>query len=65
MPHSLVLNLLPQSPIPPGFLTGRHLHSLFLSLVSSVDRSLGDELHKNQANKAFALSPLQRIERRR
>ena len=63
MPHSLVLNLLPQSPIPPGFLTGRHLHSLFLSLVSSVDRSLGDELHKNQANKAFTLSPLQTTKR--
>ncbi|NEP17828.1 MAG: CRISPR-associated endoribonuclease Cas6 [Leptolyngbya sp. SIO4C1] len=59
MPHSLVLNLLPQSSIPPGFLTGRHLHSLFLNLVSSVNQSLGDELHKNQANKAFALSPLQ------
>jgi CRISPR-associated endoribonuclease Cas6 len=63
MPHSLVLNLLPQSPIPPGFLTGRHLHSLFLSLVSSVDRSLGNELHQNQANKAFALSPLQMVGR--
>lgn len=37
MPHSLVLNLLPQSPISPQFLTGRHLHALFLTLVSSVD----------------------------
>ncbi|HAT15119.1 MAG TPA: CRISPR-associated endoribonuclease Cas6, partial [Microcoleaceae bacterium UBA11344] len=34
MPHSLVLNLLPQAPIPPGYLTGRHLHALFLTLVS-------------------------------
>ncbi|MGE5657648.1 MAG: CRISPR-associated endoribonuclease Cas6, partial [Actinomycetota bacterium] len=59
MPHSLVLNLLPQSPIPPGYLTGRHLHALFLTLVSSVDRKLGDRLHAASADKAFALSPLQ------
>lgn len=59
MPHSLVLNLLPQSPIPPQFLTGRHLHALFLTLVSSVDRKLGDYLHESGADKAFTLSPLQ------
>jgi CRISPR-associated endoribonuclease Cas6 len=59
MPHSLVLNLLPQSPIPPQFLTGRHLHALFLNLVSSVDRNLGDYLHEAKADKAFTLSPLQ------
>ncbi len=59
MPHSLVLNLLPQSPIPPQFLTGRHLHALFLNLVSSVDRELGDYLHEAKADKAFTLSPLQ------
>lgn len=59
MPHSLVLNLLPQSDIPPQFLTGRHLHALFLTLVSSVDRSLGDRLHDSNADKAFTLSPLQ------
>src|SRR4028119_1333224 len=59
MPHSLVLNLLPQSPIPPQFLTGRHLHALFLTLVSSVDRQLGDYLHEAKADKAFTLSPLQ------
>ena len=59
MPHSLVLNLLPQSPIPPQFLTGRHLHALFLTLVSSVDRTLGDRLHDSTADKAFTLSPLQ------
>ncbi len=59
MPHSLVLNLLPQSPIPPQFLTGRHLHALFLTLVSSVDRQLGDYLHEPKADKAFTLSPLQ------
>lgn len=59
MPHSLVLNLLPQSPIPPGYLTGKHLHALFLNLVSSVDRDLGDRLHANTANKSFTLSPLQ------
>ena len=59
MPHSLVLNLLPHSPIPPQFLTGRHLHALFLNLVSSVDRQLGDYLHEAKADKAFTLSPLQ------
>ncbi|MBN3950435.1 MAG: CRISPR-associated endoribonuclease Cas6 [Nostoc sp. NMS7] len=59
MPHSLVLNLLPQSPIPPQFLTGRHLHALFLTLVSSVDSTLGDRLHDSTADKAFTLSPLQ------
>ncbi|MBD2246313.1 CRISPR-associated endoribonuclease Cas6 [Nostoc sp. FACHB-888] len=59
MPHSLVLNLLPESPIPPQFLTGRHLHALFLTLVSSVDSTLGDRLHDSTADKAFTLSPLQ------
>jgi CRISPR-associated endoribonuclease Cas6 len=59
MPHSLVLNLLPQSPIPPQYLTGRHLHALFLTLVSSVDSTLGDRLHDSTADKAFILSPLQ------
>ena len=59
MPHSLVLNLLPQSPIPPHYLTGRHLHALFLTLVSSVDKPLGDRLHESTADKAFTLSPLQ------
>lgn len=59
MPHSLVLNLLPQSPIPPQYLTGRHLHALFLTLVSSVDKELGDLLHDSTADKAFTLSPLQ------
>lgn len=59
MPHSLVLNLLPQSPIPPQFLTGRHLHALFLTLVSSVDCQLGDYLHESKADKPFTLSPFQ------
>ncbi|MBD2773676.1 CRISPR-associated endoribonuclease Cas6 [Iningainema tapete] len=59
MPHSLVLNLLPQSPIYPQFLTGRHLHALFLTLVSSVDKELGSRLHESTADKAFTLSPLQ------
>ncbi len=59
MPHSLVLNLLPQSPIPPQFLTGRHLHALFLNLVSSVDYQLSTYLHESKADKAFTLSPLQ------
>ena len=59
MPHSLVLNILPLAPIPPGYLTGRHLHALFLTLVSSVDKKLGDYLHDAAADKAFTLSPLQ------
>lgn len=59
MPHSLVLNLLPLSPISPGYLSGRHLHALFLTLVSSVDRELGDYLHNDPTDKAFTLSPLQ------
>ncbi|MGB3136612.1 MAG: CRISPR-associated endoribonuclease Cas6, partial [Nodosilinea sp.] len=56
----LVLNLLPESPIPPGFTTGKHLHALFLSLVSSVDAAMGSQLHANAGNKAFTLSPLQK-----
>jgi len=59
MPHSLVLNLLPESPIPPGFTSGKHLHALFLNLVSTVDADLGSQLQANQGNKAFTLSPLQ------
>nr|WP_242038655.1 hypothetical protein [Chroococcidiopsis sp. [FACHB-1243]] len=53
MPHSLVLNLIPQSPIYPEFLTGRHLHALFLTLISSVDKTLGNYLHQSNADKAF------------
>jgi CRISPR-associated endoribonuclease Cas6 len=59
MPHSLILNILPQSPISPGYLTGRHIHALFLSLVSSVDAELGTYLHDAKSDKAFTLSPLQ------
>ncbi len=59
MPHSLVLNLLPTSPIPLGYLTGKHFHALFLTLVSSADRSLGDRLHQQKTEKTFTLSPLQ------
>lgn len=60
MPHSLVLNLTPQSTIYPNYLTGRHYHALFLSLVSSVDKNLGDILHNTTNDKAFTLSPLQK-----
>ncbi|NCJ06632.1 CRISPR-associated endoribonuclease Cas6 [Synechococcales cyanobacterium C] len=60
MPYSLVLNLIPTSPIPPGFTTGKHLHALFLNLISTVDAELGNQLHANEGNKAFTLSPLQR-----
>lgn len=59
MPHSIILTLLPQSTIPPQFLTGRHFHALFLKLVSSVDPDLGECLHDTKADKAFTLSPLQ------
>jgi CRISPR-associated endoribonuclease Cas6 len=59
MPHSLVLNLIPQSPIPAQFLEGRHLHALFLALVSSADLELGNQLHAQNTDKAFTLSPLQ------
>lgn len=59
MPHSLILNLVPQTPIYPQFLTGRHFHALFLTLVSSVDKSLGEYLHQSNTDKAFTLSPLQ------
>lgn len=65
MPHSLVLNLLPESPIPAQFLTGRHLHALFLTLVSSVDTQLGGYLHESKADKAFTLSPLQVVSRQK
>lgn len=59
MPYSLVLNLIPLSPISPNYLSGRHLHALFLTLVSSVDKELGNYLHDSQSGKAFTLSPLQ------
>jgi CRISPR-associated endoribonuclease Cas6 len=59
MPYSLVLNLVPQSPIYPEFLSGRHYHALFLNLISSVDPTLGEYLHSAKADKAFTLSPLQ------
>lgn len=59
MPHSLVLNLVPGSPIYPQFLTGRHVHALFLEIVSSIDKPLADRLHEQKTDKAFTLSPLQ------
>jgi CRISPR-associated endoribonuclease Cas6 len=59
MPHSLVVNLIPKSPIYPEYLTGRHYHALFLTLISSVDKTLGDSLHDSKIDKAFTLSPLQ------
>jgi CRISPR-associated endoribonuclease Cas6 len=59
MPYSLVIDFVPRSPLSQNHLNGRHLHSLFLDLVSSVDRELGNQLHQQQDNKAFTLSPLQ------
>jgi len=59
MPHSLVINLLPLSPIPVKYLTGNHLHAMFLTLVSNVNQELGDRLHQSQSHKPFTVSPLQ------
>lgn len=61
MPHSLVVNFMPKTPIYPEYLTGRHIHALFLTLVSSVDKELGDRLHGEKANKGFSLSPIQQL----
>ncbi len=55
MPHSLVFNLLPQSDIQVGYLAGKHHHALFLNLVSSVDRNLGDRFHYSTADKVLLL----------
>ena len=59
MPYSLILNLIPVSSISPRYLSGRHLHALFLTLVSTVDQNLGNHLHHSESDKAFTLSPLQ------
>lgn len=59
MPYSLILNLTPISPISPHYLSGRHLHALFLTLISNIDQNLGNHLHASQSNKPFTLSPLQ------
>jgi CRISPR-associated endoribonuclease Cas6 len=59
MPHSLILNLLSVAPIPAQFLTGRHLHALFLKLVQAVDPDLSAYLHDRATEKAFTLSPFQ------
>jgi CRISPR-associated endoribonuclease Cas6 len=59
MPHSLVLNLIPQGQISSQFLTGRHHHALFLDLVRSVDVDLASQLHQQTSAKAFTLSALQ------
>ncbi len=65
MPYSLVLNLLPRSPIPQAHLSGRHLHALFLDLVQSIDPELAIALHHQESQKAFTLSPLQVMEDKR
>lgn len=59
MPYSLVVNFVPRSPLPITHLSGRHLHALFLDLVSSVDKELGNCLHQQDKEKAFTLSPVQ------
>jgi CRISPR-associated endoribonuclease Cas6 len=59
MPHSLVLNLTPIAPIQPGYLSGKHVHALFLTIVNSVDPDLASRLHEQTTEKAFTLSPIQ------
>lgn len=59
MPYSLVINLIPRSPIPKSHLNGLHLHALFLDLVRAIDSELAQSLHGQSAEKAFTLSPLQ------
>lgn len=59
MPYSLVINLTPVSSLSPKYLSGRHLHALFLTVVSSVNPELGTYFHQSQSDKAFTLSPLQ------
>ena len=59
MPYSLVFQIIPKSNIPPGYLTGRHLHALFLTIVDAVDHQLANSLHESQADKAFTLSVIQ------
>ena len=59
MPHSLVLNLQPQSAISASHLSGRHLHALFLDLVRSQDPILSEVLHRQDSEKSFTLSSLQ------
>lgn len=59
MPYSLVFHIIPQSNIPVGYLTGRHLHALFLTIVDYVDHELANSLHFSQADKAFTLSAIQ------
>lgn len=59
MPYSLVINFTPVSPLSPKFISGRHLHALFLTVVSSVNPELGTYFHQSQSDKAFTLSPLQ------
>jgi CRISPR-associated endoribonuclease Cas6 len=59
MPHSLVFNLTPKSTIQPEHLTGKHLHALWLTLISHIDRDLGNTFHSDTASKPFTLSPLQ------
>lgn len=42
-----------------------HFHALFLTLVSAVDRELGDRLYEAERDRAFTLSPLQIANNRR
>ena len=59
MPHSLVFNLTPKSPIRPEHLTGKHLHALWLTLITHIDHDLGNAFHRDEASKPFTISPLQ------
>jgi len=58
----LLLILSQKTSIYPEYLTGQHIHGLFLTLVSSVDQELGDRRrHGEKANKGFELSPIQQL----
>ncbi|MEG4576880.1 hypothetical protein QUA56_30035 [Microcoleus sp. N3A4] len=45
--------------MPSQFLTGWHLHALFLNLVSAVNTDLSAYLHDQSHEKYFTLSPFQ------
>jgi CRISPR-associated endoribonuclease Cas6 len=65
MPHSIVVQLQPETAISQKYLTGRHIHALFLDLVTATNPKLGTLLHDQENNKAFTLSLLQSNSRSR
>jgi hypothetical protein len=41
----MAMNIIPRSLLPKSNLNGRHLHTLFLELVNSVDPELAISVH--------------------